>query len=120
MKNNRPTGESLYIAWKLNNADALAAGHARNLLAQGEGNQLYRLHSWVIVNGEARALLVPKAPLEQIAGAIWAEGDEPLRGRWIAGARSLAATAREIETAPVQLGLATRPEQWPFSSASAD
>jgi hypothetical protein len=28
--------------------------------------------------------------------------------------------AREIETTPVSLGLAARPEQWPLSSAAAE
>lgn len=79
---------------------------------------LYRLQSWVIVNGEARALLKPESPLDEITEAIWRDGAEPLKSRWVDGMRRCAEISREIETAPVLLGLALRPEQWPFSSAA--
>jgi len=116
---NRITGDALYIAWKLNTADGSAAGDVKDRLAQGEGKKLYRLRSWVIVNGEARALLNPDAPLEEITAAIWDEGARPLRSRWVAGSRACAAVSREIERAPVTLGLAPRPEQWQLSSAAS-
>jgi hypothetical protein len=111
-------GELLYIAWKLNISDAASAADVRARLVKGENYHLDRLHSWVIANGEARALLAPEAPLEQIAKAIWGVASQPLGGRWVAGERACAAAAREIETVPVDLGLAPRPEQWPLSSAA--
>jgi hypothetical protein len=116
---NQLRGEWLYIAWKLETADASGAATAMTRLVDGEGRHLYRLRSWVIVKGEAHVLLAPMAPLEQIAEAIWTEGTQPLLSRWVAGERAGAATAREIETAPVDLGLASRPEQWPLSSAAS-
>lgn len=108
----------LYIAWKLETVGAASAENVQRRLAEGEGNRLYRLRSWVIVNGEARALLKPDAPLEQITESIWSDGAQPVRSRWVAGQRACARAAREIETVPVELGLASRPEQWPFSSAA--
>jgi hypothetical protein len=71
----------------------------------------------MVAKGEARALLVPAAPLEDIADALFSPVASQLSTRWIEGQRKCAAVTREIETTPVQLGLATRPEQWPLSSA---
>jgi len=112
-------GDALYIAWKLDTADAASARRAQQLLAQGEQENLYCLRSWVVARGEVRALLSPAASLEQITGAIWSDQVEPLESRWVPGKRECAVLAREIETVPVGLGLAVRPEQWPFSSAAA-
>ena len=81
---------------------------------------MYRLQSWVIIDGVVRALLCPDAPLESITGAIWNEGTRPLESRWVAGRKACAETALEIEMAPVQMGLAARPEQWPYSSAAIE
>jgi hypothetical protein len=117
---DRITGDALYIAWKLDTADAAAASRMQDRLEKGHNRKLYRLRSWVIVNGEARALLAPEAPLEEITEAIWPRDTQPLLSRWIAGRRACAETARQIEQAPVALGLARRPEQWPYSSASWD
>ncbi len=111
-------GDALYIAWRMNPADADSAGTAKNRLAQGEGRHLYRLRSWVIVNGEGHALLAPAASLEQIAGAVSDDAEEVVASRWIAGRRECAEVAREIELTPVALGLTDRPEQWPYSSAA--
>jgi hypothetical protein len=117
---NRFVGDALYIAWKLNTADAASAEIVQERLARGEDRKLYRLWSWVVANGEARALLKPDAPLEQIAAAIWENEALPSLSRWVEGRHACAQVAREIETVPVTLGLAARPEQWPFSSASGD
>ena len=110
----------MYIAWKLSDMDAASAGDVQARLTRGEGRKLYRLQSWVIMDREVRALLQPASPLEEITGAIWGEGTSPLRSRWIAGTQACAEAAREIETAPVLRGLALRPEQWPWSSASLE
>lgn len=118
MNRKNLVGDALYIAWRTNPADANSAGVAKNRLASGEGRHLYRLRSWVIVNGEARALLAPAAPLEQIAGALSDDAGQLLASRWVAGQRACAELAREIERSPVALGLAERPEQWPYSSAA--
>jgi hypothetical protein len=117
---NRIKGDALYIAWKLKDVDASTAREVQARLTGGEGRKLYRLQSWVILDGEVQALLQPASPLEEITGAIWGEGMSPLRSRWIAGTRACAEAAREIETAPVLRGLALRPEQWPYSSAALE
>jgi len=120
MSHNAQNGESLYLAWKLKSQDSASAHNARALLMQGEGRKLYRLRSWAITKGEAQALVTPNVSLEQITGAIWIETDKPTRTRWVSSARACATIAREIETKPVELGLAVRAEQWRFSSASGD
>jgi hypothetical protein len=112
-------GDALYVAWKLDTADAASARRAQQLLAKGEQQNLYCLRSWVVAQGEVRALLSPAAPLEQITGVIWTDRVQPLVSRWVPSKRACAALAREIETIPVGLGLAVRPEQWPYSSAAA-
>jgi hypothetical protein len=118
-ENESSVCNALYIAWKLEE-DAVSAGSMGQMLTGGENRNLYRLRSWMVARGEARALLVPSAPLEEIADALWIAGAPPVSSRWIAGQRKCAAMTREIETTPVQLGLARRPEEWPFSSAFRD
>jgi len=107
------------MAWKTSPAGVHSARLAKKRLALGEGRHLYRLRSWVILNGEVRVLLAPAAPLEEIAGAVSNRPEEMICSRWIAGQRACAELAREIERAPVVLGLADRPEQWPYSSAAS-
>ncbi len=114
-----PVCDALYVAWKLE-ADAGSAWSIRRILTGGEDRNLYRLRSWMVARGEARALLTPSVPLEEIADALWAPIASPVSTRWIAGQRKCAAVTREIERTPVQLGLASRPEEWPFSSAFKD
>jgi hypothetical protein len=111
--------DALYVSWKLD-ADDRSADSLQRILTEGEDRNLYRLRSWMVARGEARALLVPAASLEEIADALWKPVAPPFATRWIAGQRRCAALTREIETAPVQFGLASRPEQWPFSSAFRD
>lgn len=108
--------DALYVAWKLD-ADSGGTASAHRLLRGGEERNLYRLRSWMVAKGEARALLIPAAPLEEIADALFRPFAEPFSTKWIAGQRKCAAVTREIETMPVQMGLASRPEQWPLSSA---
>ena len=63
--------DALYLAWKLDATDASSVRRAQDRLTSGAERSLYRLRCWSIGNGEARALLSPAAPLEQIAQAIW-------------------------------------------------
>ncbi len=114
------TGNALYIVWRFRGTPEHSTARARKLLNQGEKLHLYRLHSWVAVNGEIRALVAPAASVEEIAAAARKERCETVSTRWIATERACANLVREIETAPVHLGLASRPEQWPFSSAAND
>jgi hypothetical protein len=118
-ENKSSVCDALYIAWKLE-ADADSEGSIQRMLTGGEDRNLYRLRSWMVARGEARALLIPSVPLEEIAEALWAPIAPPVSTRWIAGQRKCAAVTREIERTPVQLGLATRPEEWPYSSAFSD
>lgn len=114
------TRHALYLAWKLDSADDDCAGRARTRLTAGEGRFLYRVRSWAIAMGEAHVLLAPEAPLEEIVEAILPDSGQPTASRWIESRRACAIAVREIETVPVRLGVAIRPEQWPFSSASAE
>jgi hypothetical protein len=117
---NPSGGDALYVAWKIEPADEIGARKVSLQLRRGEDKNLYRLRSWVIAGGEARALLAPAAPLERIAEAIWQRPADAILTEWIESADACAQLAREIETAPVSMGLAKRPEQWPFSSAASD
>jgi hypothetical protein len=109
----------LYVAWRLE-TDNDSANSLQQKLARGETRNLYQLRSWMAAKGEARALLVPEAPLEEIADALWSPMSRPLATRWIRGMGKCAAMTREIETVPVAMGLASRPEQWPWSSAASE
>lgn len=120
MARQRHTRHNLYLAWKLDSADDDCAGRAHSRLTAGETRSLYRLRSWAIANGVAHVLLAPSAPLEAIVEAILPESGQPISSRWIESKQDCAILVREIETVPVRLGVATRPEQWPFSSASEE
>jgi hypothetical protein len=120
MAPQRQTTQALYLAWKLDSTDDDCAGHARNRQTAVEGRSLYRLCSWAIAKGEAHALLAPTAPLEEIVEAILPGSGQPTSSRWIESTRACAIAVREIETVPVRLGVAVRPEQWPYSSASLE
>jgi 4'-phosphopantetheinyl transferase EntD len=113
-------GNALYIVWRFRGAREHSTARARKLLNHGQKLHLYRLHSWVAVNGEIRALVAPAAPVEEIAAAARKERCETVSTRWVATERACTNLVREIETAPVHLGLASRPEEWPFSSAAND
>ena len=89
----------------------------QRVLTQGAERNLYRLRSWMVARGEARALLIPEAPLEDVADSLFSPVAAPVATRWIAGQMKCAAVTRAIETAPVEFGLARRPEEWPLSSA---
>ena len=112
--------DALYVSWKIDTADEISARRVSLQLRRGEDQNLYRLRSWVIAGGEARALLAPSAPLERIAEAIWDKPADAIFTQWIDSPDVCARLARDIETAPVSMGLAKRPEQWPFSSAASD
>jgi hypothetical protein len=88
--------DALYLAWKLDATDASSVRRAQDRLTSGAERSLYRLRCWSIGNGEARALLSPAAPLEQIAQAIWQDPSQPVFSRWIAGKRAFAAATLEI------------------------
>ncbi len=112
---NKSAGcDALYVAWKLKGEGAWAL---QRLLTRGAERRLYRLLSWMVAQGEARALLVPAAPLDEIAGALSAPFASTVATRWVEGKNNCAAVKREIERAPVELGLTSRPEEWPLSSA---
>jgi len=111
MLTSRLNHHLLYLAWKLNSADAGSLARAKARLVGGESQRLYRLQVWAIANGQVSALLVPEAPLEQIAEAIWPEGTQPLLTRWVASRQACLAVAREIE--------ASRAEQMPDTAMAA-
>lgn len=113
-------GNALYVVWRLQEDGGPSAQRARKLLNRGQQQHLYRLRSWVAVNGEIRALMAPAAPVEEIAEAARKQRCETVSARWIISERACTDLVRQIETAPVNLGLASRPEEWPFSSAASE
>lgn len=117
MPSDYASADALYLSWRLPTPHTTAVDQVKRRLNQGETRHLYRLRSWVIVGGEVRALLSPAVTLDRIAHAIWGESSQPVATRWVQQ-QDCARVSRDIERAPVCLGLATRPEQWPFSSAS--
>ena len=110
MADRTTAGDALYLAWRLSRADADSA-HAAFETMQRAAQRLFHLKSWVVVNGEACALVMPRAPLDLIAETVWNEGTQPLATRWVRGQRACAKVSRRIECMPVVLGLAERPEQ---------
>lgn len=112
-------GNVLYISWKFDSRDG-SARRVSDKLAHGERLHFYRLRSWVVLDGEARVLLDPAAPLAHISQVVAQKDASAVDSRWIGDALEFAEMAREIETAPVTLGLTERPEQWPLSSAAFD
>ncbi|NDJ13440.1 MAG: hypothetical protein EBY17_19975 [Acidobacteriia bacterium] len=115
---NSPGADALYLSWRLQTDDRAAAQKTRRRLNAGETQQLYRIRSWVIVRGEVQALLSPAVSLDRIASSIWDEGSAPTSSRWVRRSEC-AKVVRDMEIIPVTLGLAARPEQWPWSSAAA-
>lgn len=111
-------GNALYIVWRTRGVVELATARARKLLRRGQTLQLYRLRSWVAVNGEIRALVAPAAPLREIAEAARKEHCDTVSAHWVVSERACMNLVRDIEMAPVHMGLASRPEEWPFSSAA--
>lgn len=109
--------DALFLAWRLQSDDQMAARKTRRRLNSGESRQLYRIRSWVIVRGEVQALLSPAVSLDRIASSIWGQNSAPTSTRWVRRSEC-PKLVREMETIPVTLGLAARPEQWPWSSAA--
>ena len=93
----------------------------------------YRLRAWVLMANHVHALLLPLVPpprlLQSLKGATAREANRIL-GRsgetfwqaesydhWVRDERELERIAAYIENNPVQAGLATRPEDYAWSSA---
>lgn len=109
--------DALYVSWRLQTNDRAAAQRIRRKLNSGETRRLFRIRSWVIVRGEVQALLSPAVSLDHIASSIWGDDTAPTSSRWVRR-NECAKIVRDMETIPVILGLAARPEQWPWSSAA--
>lgn len=109
--------DALYVAWRLRTNDRATAQRIRRKLNSGETRNLFRIRSWVIVRGEVQALLSPAVSLDRIAASIWGDDTAPTSSRWVRR-NECAKIVRDMETTPVTLGLAARPEQWPWSSAA--
>ena len=67
---------ALRVTWNFPAADAASARTLhRNLFAGHE--RLFELRSWDFRDGQAWAILKPKAPLEDIVAMIWGLGHQP-------------------------------------------
>jgi len=69
---------ALHVAWKVASADAASARVLRNRLKAGHDERLFFLLSLDFGDGEAVAILLPKAPLEDIVAVIWGAGLQPI------------------------------------------
>src|ERR1700734_3196034 len=69
---------ALHVAWKVASADAASARVLRNRLKAGHDDRLFFLQSLDFGDGEAVAILLPEAPLEEIAALILGPGLQPV------------------------------------------
>src|ERR1700733_2869267 len=69
---------ALQVAWSIASADTASARVLRDRLDAGQEARLFNLMSLDFRDGEACAVLVPEAPLEDIAGVIWSTGLHPV------------------------------------------
>jgi hypothetical protein len=69
---------ALHVAWRIASADAASARVLRNCLKAGHDQRLFFLLSLDFGDGEAIAILLPTAPLEEIAAIIWSAGLQPV------------------------------------------
>jgi putative transposase len=104
---------------------ALAGAHSRNMLV---------LHAYVLMANHVHTLFTPLAALPQITGQIkgsTARAANLILGRtgalfwqdesfdhWVRDPAEWQKIRNYIERNPVAAGLASRPEEWPWSSAS--
>ncbi len=91
-------GAALYLAWKVTPAERKRLCDA---LRTGERQHLFRLRAWSVAGLQARVLLTPEAPLEEIVEALWVGDSEPTAGRWVRRGAACAELTRQMETAPV-------------------
>jgi putative transposase len=105
------------------------------LLAGERERDFYRLRAWVIMQNHIHTLWLPHVPMPMITR--WIKGSTARRANllldrtgcafwqdesydhWVRTANELEKIVRYIETNPVRAGLATVPEDWPWSSARA-
>ncbi len=88
----------------------------QRLLRGHYDQRLYLLRSFVILNDRVTVLL---DPLSKVS-SILAKWDVPQAvNRWVPASET-AEVIRMIESGPVLAGLASRPEQWRWSSAWSD
>ncbi|MFN7936091.1 MAG: transposase [Bryobacteraceae bacterium] len=116
-------------------ADARVADLVAETIRYGaEVLELYELRAWVVMVNHVHLLIRPIVPLARIMRTI--KGFSGRRanlvlGRngpfwmgesydhWVRGPEELERIVRYIERNPVVVGLASRPEDWKWSSASA-
>jgi hypothetical protein len=69
---------ALHVAWRVASADAASVRALRDRLKAGHQERLFVLRSLDFGDGEACAVIVPEAPLEDIAAVIWSAGLQPV------------------------------------------
>ena len=104
-------------------------------LRRGKESNAFELGSWVIMPNHVHVLLHPNEPLPRIVGSIKRfsarEANRVLGragpfwskdyfDRWIRDRNHAHRVQRYIENNPGKAGLCASPDQWPYSSASAD
>ena len=117
-------------------SEACVAGYAAGALRRAAmERQLCLLHAFVVMPNHVHVLLTPREELPRVTR--WIKGVSARRAnqllgrtgrpfcqdesfdRWVRDHREFNRIRRYIEQNPVQAGLVQSPEQWPYSSASA-
>ncbi|HEV2444958.1 MAG TPA: hypothetical protein VGS58_03515 [Candidatus Sulfopaludibacter sp.] len=129
----------VFVTWRLRGGNGLQDPRVVNCvvktLLRGEKEwRLYFLFAWVAMDDHIHALLLPHAPVAEIAYAIrttsareanrilgraglpfWADESSD---HWVRDAEEFAMISEEIERHPVNAGLVDDPGEWPWSSAA--
>lgn len=99
MPNSRDAaGAALYLAWNITTTER---ENLRDALHRGEKRRLFRVRAWSVAGNQARVLLAPEAPLEEIVKVLWVGDSEPTAGRWVRRGAACAELTRQMEAAPV-------------------
>ena len=136
-----PDASIVFVTWSLANecrwlAEPGCARIVKQALIYGEQvRQSYQLHAWVLMPTHVHVLLTPTRAFPEIMRWLkrtTARGCNVLLGRsgvfwqeesfdhWIRNRPELENTIFYIEHNPVNSGLVTHPEDWPWSSCSRE
>jgi putative transposase len=116
-------------------SDTRVARQVVEAIRTGESRKLYELHAWVVMPNHVHMLILPEVPLPKIthwikgrtareANLLLGRTGEPFwqhesYDHWVRHEREFLRIVAYIEANPVSAGLASTPEEWPWSSAAS-
>ncbi len=129
---DRALGEGHGWLWL---SDTRVARQMVEAIRNGESRkQLYELQAWVVMPNHVHMLMLPHVALPQIthwikgrtareANLLLGRTGEPFwqdesYDHWVRNEREFQRIVKYIEENPVSAGLVTKPEDWPWSSAT--